>query len=107
MDRYFLFHSYLIQLAALHVAAIQKKLKICEYLLQLDLVNVTLTAGSNETSALHYFVRQEYSEEDERDVTNIIQLFRKRGVDINVTNRNGETPLTIACLKGDVLFNLL
>lgn len=82
-------------------ASSQASLLLCEKLLKLG-ADPSL---SNEdlSTPLHYLVRHSFSE-DEKLLREVVELFKKKGADLNFKNSFEETPLHLACLQGDERF---
>lgn len=73
-------------------------LSVCDTLLKLG-ANPRL-ANEDLSTPLHYIVRHTY-EEEEKYLRDVIELFKKKGANINERNKFEETPLHLACLQGD------
>lgn len=84
----------------LHCAAANANLKICEFLLETKGVDVTVSTNER-TTILHYLVRNAPPEELPLYLR-VLNLTLERGIDADVQNKHGETPLHSACLRGNV-----
>ena len=81
----------------------EKHLEVLDLLIQQETVDVTAKA-SNKNIPLHYLVRHQYNDQEQRLTEKIIHLMIKRGVSVNSANDMGETPLFQACLRGTAFF---
>jgi len=84
----------------LHCAASNGHLKVCEYLLENKGVDACVSTNER-TSVLHYLVRNAPPEEMALYLR-VVSLALERGIDVDIQNKHGETPLHSACLRGNV-----
>lgn len=79
----------------------EKQFSTCEYILSLsDSVEVNAETLFGNTP-LHYLVRIPHPTPGQvADISRIMKLLVKKGVDVNKQNTTGETPLFLACYHG-------
>src|SRR3990167_680485 len=82
-------------------AAVESKLAVCEYLLELKSIEVSITNKQN-SSVLHYLVRATVDEDNLLLYRRILELLIDKGIDINLPNQQGEAPLHLACFKSNI-----
>ena len=94
-----------LHLACFSLAHSEKNLRMVKFLVINNLCDVKAKAKYGST-AFHYFMRYFYDGESKKRLLEhlrVAALFLAKGIDINVKNRHGETPLHSACLAGRLL----
>lgn len=85
----------------LHCSASNQNLDICELLLQVRDIDVSVL-NKDGTSALHYLVRNNPPEEQQVIYRTVLDLYVERRGDVNSQSKHGEAALHQACLRGNI-----
>ncbi len=83
----------------MHIAALEKKIEVLEFLIKQDKVDAGI-ASNEKNTVLHYFVRQSFTADEQLLANNLIKNMVKRGAGLDSQNEVGETPIFLAVLKG-------